>query len=127
MITNLLRAVPSCGEELVAWLWGGFRVGNATLTRFFAFHFLTPIIVAGVVFLHICLLHATGSNNPLGVNSSTDKIPFHRYFSLKDLLGFVSLLFLLLFLVFFDPNYLGEPDNYIEANPISTPAHIVPE
>lgn len=127
VITNLLRAIPSCGDALVAWLWGGFSVGNATLTRFFAFHFIAPILVAGLVFLHICLLHASGRNNPLGVKASSDKIPFHWYFSIKDLLGFVVLLTFLLLLVFFLPNYLGEPDNFIDANPISTPAHIVPE
>ena len=127
VITNLLRAVPSCGDTLVAWLWGGFSVGNATLTRFFAFHFIVPLLVAGVVFLHICLLHSSGRNNPLGLNSSTDKIPFHWYFTIKDLMGFVVLLTGLLLLVFFYPNYLGEPDNFIDANPLSTPAHIVPE
>ena len=127
VITNLLSAVPLCGDTLVSWLWGGFSVGNATLTRFFAFHFLSPLLVAVVVFLHLCLLHASGRNNPLGVNSSTDKIPFHWYFTIKDLMGFVVLLSALLLLVFFYPNYLGEPDNFIDANPMSTPAHIVPE
>lgn len=127
VITNLFRAFPYFGESLVTWLWGGFSVGNATLTRFFTIHFIAPMIVAGTVILHIFILHATGSNNPLGVNTSTDKIPFHWYFTIKDLTGFVVMFFLFLRLVMFRPNILGEPDNYILANPISTPAHIVPE
>lgn len=127
VITNLFRAVPYCGEELVSWLWGGFSVRNATLTRFFTFHFTTPLIVAGLVVIHICLLHTTGSNNPLGIPTATDKVPFHWYYSIKDLVGFVVLLFFLFFLVLFSPYILGESDNFIHANPIRTPAHIVPE
>jgi len=127
VITNLFRALPYCGEDLVLWLWGGFSVNNATLTRFFTFHFIVPLLTAVVVLLHLILLHSNGSNNPLGVSSSTDKVPFHWYHTIKDLVGFLILLTALLSLVLFLPNVLGEADNFIEANPISTPAHIVPE
>lgn len=108
-------------------MWGGFAVDNATLTRFFTFHFLVPFVVAAVAGLHVFLLHATGSNNPLGVNCDGDKIPFHWYYSIKDVVGFVVMLMALLGLVLFAPNYLGEPDNFIPANPMVTPPHIVPE
>jgi len=101
VITNLFSAIPYIGEALVTWLWGGFSVDNATLTRFFTFHFVAPIIVSAIVFAHIILLHQTGSNNPLGVNSDADKIPFHRYFTIKDVVGFVTMLIMLLGLVFF--------------------------
>lgn len=127
VITNLFRAVPYCGVDLVLWLWGGFSVGNATLTRFFAFHFVAPLLVAGLVVIHICLLHASGSNNPLGVPTSTDKVPFHWYYTIKDLVGFVGLLIIVFSIVLFYPYALGEPDNFMEANPLRTPAHIVPE
>jgi len=127
VITNLFRAFPYFGETLVIWLWGGFSVGNATLTRFFTFHFIVPLVVAGTVILHIFILHRTGRNNPLGVRSSTDKIPFHWYFTIKDLTGFIVIFFLLMRFVLFTPYLLGEPDNFIQANPLVTPAHIVPE
>ena len=127
VITNLFSAFPYVGPRLVTWLWGGFAVENATLTRFFTFHFLVPFIAAAIAGLHIFLLHATGSNNPLGVNSSSDKIPFHWYYRVKDIVGFVVLFTLLFSLVIYAPNYLGEPDNFIAANPIRTPAHIIPE
>jgi len=127
VITNLLRAIPYIGHTLVTWLWGGFSVDNATLTRFFTFHFITPLIVTAIAISHIILLHQTGRNNPLGITSDGDKIPFHRYFTIKDVVGFVPILSVLFILVLFDPNLLGEPDNYIAANPIITPAHIVPE
>nr|AKS04403.1 cytochrome b [Parasagitta elegans] len=127
VITNLFSAFPYVGPSLVTWLWGGFAVENATLTRFFTFHFLVPFIVSALAGLHIFLLHVTGSNNPLGVNSTSDKIPFHWYYSVKDIFGFVFLLSLLFWLIIFAPNYLGEPDNFIAANPMSTPAHIMPE
>ena len=127
VITNLFRAFPYVGDSLVAWVWGGFSVGNATLTRFFAFHFIVPILVVATVVLHIFMLHKTGRNNPLGVDTNSDKIPFHWYFTIKDMAGFVVLSALLIRLVVFRPNLLGEPDNFILANPISTPAHIVPE
>jgi len=102
-------------------------VGNATLTRFFAFHFMTPIIAAACVITHIILLHRTGRNNPLGITSDADKVPFHQYFTIKDIVGFIVLLSSLLGVVIFSPYRLGEPDNFVDANPISTPAHIVPE
>nr|AKS04318.1 cytochrome b [Parasagitta elegans] len=127
VITNLFSAFPYVGPSLVAWLWGGFAVDNATLTRFFTFHFLVPFVATVMAGLHIFLLHATGSNNPLGVNSTSDKIPFHWYYSVKDMMGFVLLLSLLFTLMIYAPNFLGEPDNFIAANPMMTPAHIMPE
>ena len=127
VITNLFRAFPYIGETLVIWLWGGFSVRNATLTRFFTFHFVVPLLVGATVILHIFILHRTGRNNPLGVRSAADKIPFHWYFTIKDLTGFTVLAALLVGLVFFSPTLLGEPDNFIQADPLITPAHIVPE
>nr|YP_008993037.1 cytochrome b [Cynoglossus sinicus]AFB71220.1 cytochrome b [Cynoglossus sinicus] len=127
VITNLLSAIPYIGGTLVQWIWGGFSVDNATLTRFFAFHFLLPFIIAAVVMLHLLFLHETGSNNPLGLNSNVDKIPFHPYFSFKDLLGFAVMMALLSSLALFFPNALGDPDNFTPANPLVTPPHIKPE
>nr|ACN52353.1 cytochrome b [Larimichthys polyactis] len=127
VITNLLSAVPYVGNTLVQWIWGGFSVDNATLTRFFAFHFLLPFIVAAATFLHLLFLHETGSNNPLGLNSDADKIPFHPYFTYKDLLGFAILIICLTALALFAPNLLGDPDNFTPANPLVTPPHIKPE
>nr|AAY56137.1 cytochrome b [Larimichthys crocea] len=127
VITNLLSAVPYVGNTLVQWIWGGFSVDNATLTRFFAFHFLLPFIVAAATFLHLLFLHETGSNNPLGLNSDMDKIPFHPYFTYKDLLGFAILIICLTALALFSPNLLGDPDNFTPANPLVTPPHIKPE
>nr|ABF14862.3 cytochrome b [Hypseleotris bucephala] len=127
VITNLLSAVPYVGNTLVQWIWGGFSVDNATLTRFFAFHFLLPFIIAAVTVLHLLFLHETGSNNPTGLNSDADKIPFHPYFSYKDLLGFTIMLLALTALALFSPNYLGDPDNFTPANPLVTPPHIKPE
>nr|YP_003345409.1 cytochrome b [Ariosoma shiroanago]BAI53417.1 cytochrome b [Ariosoma shiroanago] len=127
VITNLLSAVPYIGDNLVQWIWGGFSVDNATLTRFFAFHFLFPFVVAGASLLHILFLHETGSNNPMGLNSDADKIPFHPYFTYKDLLGFIILVTLLTMLALFQPNLLGDPDNFTPANPMVTPPHIKPE
>nr|YP_009653059.1 cytochrome b [Eleotris klunzingerii]QCG70129.1 cytochrome b [Eleotris klunzingerii]QCG70166.1 cytochrome b [Eleotris klunzingerii]QCG70190.1 cytochrome b [Eleotris cf. fusca MM-2019] len=127
VITNLLSAVPYVGNTLVQWIWGGFSVDNATLTRFFAFHFLLPFIIAAVTVLHLLFLHETGSNNPTGLNSDADKIPFHPYFSYKDLLGFAIMLLALSSLALFIPNYLGDPDNFTPANPLVTPPHIKPE
>nr|ACN52336.1 cytochrome b [Larimichthys polyactis] len=127
VITNLLSAVPYVGNTLVQWIWGGFSVDNATLTRFFAFHFLLPFIVAAATFLHLLFLHETGSNNPLGLNSDADKIPFHPYFTYKDLLGFAILVICLTALALFAPNLLGDPDNFTPANPLVTPPHIKPE
>nr|YP_010355009.1 cytochrome b [Rhinogobius filamentosus]UOG84857.1 cytochrome b [Rhinogobius filamentosus] len=127
VITNLLSAVPYVGGTLVQWIWGGFSVDNATLTRFFAFHFLLPFIVLAATVLHLLFLHETGSNNPAGLNSDADKIPFHPYFSYKDLLGFAIMLLTLTSLALFSPNYLGDPDNFTPANPLVTPPHIKPE
>nr|YP_010397680.1 cytochrome b [Pectenocypris balaena]UQJ78814.1 cytochrome b [Pectenocypris balaena] len=127
VITNLLSAVPYVGDMLVQWIWGGFSVDNATLTRFFAFHFLLPFVVAGATILHLLFLHETGSNNPLGLNPNADKIPFHQYFSYKDLLGFVIMLMALSLLASFYPNLLGDPENFTPANPLVTPTHIKPE
>nr|YP_010948011.1 cytochrome b [Diplospinus multistriatus]WMI34987.1 cytochrome b [Diplospinus multistriatus]BAU45727.1 cytochrome b [Diplospinus multistriatus] len=127
VITNLLSAVPYVGTMLVEWIWGGFSVDNATLTRFFAFHFLFPFVIAAMTILHLLFLHETGSNNPIGLNSNADKISFHPYFTYKDLLGFGVLLTALTCLALFSPNLLGDPDNFTPANPMVTPPHIKPE
>nr|YP_009990385.1 cytochrome b [Zeugopterus punctatus]QNM99557.1 cytochrome b [Zeugopterus punctatus] len=127
VITNLMSAVPYVGNALVQWIWGGFSVDNATLTRFFAFHFLLPFIVAAATVIHLLFLHETGSNNPAGLNSDADKISFHPYFTYKDLLGFAVLLVALTALALFSPNLLGDPDNFTPANPLVTPPHIKPE
>nr|BAH01817.1 cytochrome b [Pterogobius elapoides]BAH01819.1 cytochrome b [Pterogobius elapoides] len=127
VITNLLSAVPYVGGTLVQWIWGGFSVDNATLTRFFAFHFLFPFVILAATLLHLLFLHETGSNNPAGLNSNSDKIPFHPYFTYKDLLGFAIMLLGLTSLALFSPNALGDPDNFTPANPLVTPPHIKPE
>nr|YP_004465075.1 cytochrome b [Trigonostigma espei]BAK23237.1 cytochrome b [Trigonostigma espei] len=127
VITNLLSAVPYVGDMLVQWIWGGFSVDNATLTRFFAFHFLLPFIVVAMTVLHLLFLHETGSNNPIGINPNADKISFHPYFSYKDLLGFAVMLAALSALALFSPNLLGDPENFTPANPLVTPPHIKPE
>nr|AIY51018.1 cytochrome b [Noturus phaeus]AIY51019.1 cytochrome b [Noturus phaeus]AIY51020.1 cytochrome b [Noturus phaeus]AIY51021.1 cytochrome b [Noturus phaeus]AIY51022.1 cytochrome b [Noturus phaeus] len=127
VITNLLSAVPYMGDALVQWIWGGFSVDNATLTRFFAFHFLLPFAIIAATLLHALFLHETGSNNPTGLNSDADKISFHPYFSYKDLLGFVLLIVTLASLALFSPNLLGDPENFTPANPLVTPPHIKPE
>ncbi|NBC33218.1 MAG: cytochrome b [Alphaproteobacteria bacterium] len=129
VITNLFSAIPLVGESIVTWLWGGFSVDNPTLNRFFALHYLLPFVIVGVVFLHVAALHITGSNNPLGIEpkSKRDTLPFHPYYTIKDMFGLgVFLIFWAMF-VFFAPNYLGHPDNYIPADPLVTPPHIVPE
>nr|ATL16105.1 cytochrome b [Neoceratodus forsteri]ATL16118.1 cytochrome b [Neoceratodus forsteri]ATL16170.1 cytochrome b [Neoceratodus forsteri]ATL16183.1 cytochrome b [Neoceratodus forsteri]ATL16261.1 cytochrome b [Neoceratodus forsteri] len=127
VITNLLSAVPYIGDTLVQWIWGGFSVDNATLTRFFAFHFLLPFLIAGTSLIHLLFLHETGSNNPTGLNSDSDKVTFHPYYSYKDALGFMVMLVLLAFLALFMPNLLGDPENFTPANPLVTPPHIKPE
>nr|YP_010615474.1 cytochrome b [Dodona dipoea]WAT94144.1 cytochrome b [Dodona dipoea] len=127
VITNLLSAIPYLGTMLVNWIWGGFAVDNATLTRFYTFHFLLPFIVLMMVMIHLLFLHQTGSNNPLGINSNLDKIPFHPFFSFKDLIGFIILLMMLILLTLTNPYLLGDPDNFIPANPLVTPIHIQPE
>nr|BAM75243.1 cytochrome b [Prionace glauca] len=127
VITNLLSAFPYIGDILVQWIWGGFSVDNATLTRFFAFHFLLPFLILALTVIHLLFLHETGSNNPLGINSNADKISFHPYFSYKDLLGFFIMIFFLATLALFMPNLLGDAENFIPANPLVTPPHIKPE
>nr|YP_009860946.1 cytochrome b [Bathyraja eatonii]QKI31879.1 cytochrome b [Bathyraja eatonii] len=127
VITNLLSAFPYIGGTLVEWIWGGFSVDNATLTRFFAFHFLFPFLITALMLLHILFLHETGSNNPTGLSSSMDKISFHPYYSYKDLLGFFILILFLTLLALFLPNLLGDAENFIPANPLITPPHIKPE
>nr|YP_009485641.1 cytochrome b [Tapeinus singularis]AVZ00777.1 cytochrome b [Tapeinus singularis] len=127
VITNLLSAVPYLGSELVKWLWGGFSVDNATLTRFFALHFLLPFIIAAFTMIHLLFLHQTGSSNPLGLNSNFDKIPFHPFFSIKDLMGIAITMMMFIMLNLWEPRILGDPENFIPANPLVTPVHIQPE
>nr|YP_009441953.1 cytochrome b [Pityogenes bidentatus]AOY40174.1 cytochrome b [Pityogenes bidentatus] len=127
VITNLVSAIPYLGNTIVQWIWGGFAVDNATLSRFFAFHFVLPFIIAAFVMIHLLFLHQTGSNNPLGINSNIDKIPFHPYFTFKDLVGTLILLFILTILCLQTPYLLSDPDNFIPANPLVTPVHIQPE
>nr|YP_009414902.1 cytochrome b [Lymantria umbrosa]AST23786.1 cytochrome b [Lymantria umbrosa] len=127
VITNLLSAIPYLGTMLVNWIWGGFAVDNATLTRFYTFHFLFPFIILMMTMIHLLFLHQTGSNNPLGINSNYDKIPFHPFFTFKDLLGAIMLISFLIFLSLSNPYLLGDPDNFIPANPLVTPIHIQPE
>nr|YP_010436666.1 cytochrome b [Garrulax courtoisi]UTA95882.1 cytochrome b [Garrulax courtoisi] len=127
VITNLFSAIPYIGQTLVEWLWGGFSVDNPTLTRFFAIHFLLPFFIVGLTLVHLTFLHETGSNNPLGIPSDCDKIPFHPYYTIKDILGFALMLTLLVSLALFAPNLLGDPENFTPANPLATPPHIKPE
>jgi ubiquinol-cytochrome c reductase cytochrome b subunit len=129
VITNLFSAIPLVGEDVVVWLWGGYAVGNPTLNRFFALHFFLPFLILGIVIIHILALHVHGSNNPTGVEikTSADTIPFHPYYTVKDFVGFGVFFIVFFYFVFFSPNSLGHPDNYIEANPLVTPTHIVPE
>jgi len=127
VITNLLSAIPYIGPILVEWVWGGFAVDNATLNRFFALHFLLPFIIVAITILHFLFLHQTGSNNPLGINSSINIIPFHIYYTYKDIVGFTILVLSLVFISLFIPNVLGDAENFIPANPLVTPIHIKPE
>nr|WEG22875.1 cytochrome b [Gilpinia sp.] len=127
VITNLISAVPYLGEFLVQWLWGGYSINNATLTRFFTIHFILPFIIMMMVIIHLMFLHQTGSSNPLGMNSNLDKVPFQPYFLLKDLIGFILLFFMFIYIILMNPNILGDPDNFIPANPMMTPPHIKPE
>nr|YP_009499443.1 cytochrome b [Ocinara albicollis]AWT58487.1 cytochrome b [Ocinara albicollis] len=127
VITNLLSAIPYLGTMLVNWIWGGLAVDNATLTRFYTFHFLLPFIILMLTMIHLLFLHQTGSNNPLGLNSNLDKIPFHPFFTFKDLIGFIILIKILILLTLINPYLLGDPDNFTPANPLVTPVHIQPE
>jgi len=129
VITNLFGAIPVVGDTIVTWLWGGFSVDNPTLNRFFSLHYLLPFVIVGVVILHIWSLHTSGSNNPTGIEikDKQDSIPFHPYYTVKDLFGLALFLILFSAFLFYAPNWMGHPDNYIPANPLVTPAHIVPE
>nr|YP_010010569.1 cytochrome b [Psylliodes chlorophana]QOH99588.1 cytochrome b [Psylliodes chlorophana]QOK35989.1 cytochrome b [Psylliodes punctifrons] len=127
VITNLMSAIPYLGNMLVEWIWGGFAVDNATLNRFFTFHFIFPFIILALMMMHLLFLHQTGSNNPIGSKSNIDKIPFHPYFIYKDLLGGLIMVSLLIFLTLSNPYLLGDPDNFTPANPLITPIHIQPE
>nr|AXJ14450.1 cytochrome b [Eremias arguta]QIJ94000.1 cytochrome b [Eremias arguta]QIJ94005.1 cytochrome b [Eremias arguta] len=127
VITNLLSAIPYVGNTLVEWVWGGFAIDNATLTRFFTLHFLLPFIIMAVSMVHLLFLHETGSNNPTGLDSNSDKIPFHPYYSYKDALGALIMILCLLYLALFSPSLLGDPENFSPANPLVTPPHIKPE
>ena len=129
VITSLFSAIPIIGDSIVTFLWGGFSVDNPTLNRFFSLHYLMPFVIVGIVVLHIVALHQHGSGNPVGIDTKSpqDTIPFHPYYTVKDLFGLGIFLILFVGFVFFAPNFFGEPDNYIEADPLVTPAHIVPE
>nr|YP_009092254.1 cytochrome b [Ceracris versicolor]AHV78326.1 cytochrome b [Ceracris versicolor] len=127
VITNLLSAIPYLGTDLVQWVWGGFAVDNATLNRFFTFHFVLPFIIVAMAAIHLFFLHQTGSNNPVGLNGNIEKIPFHPYFTFKDSITFVLMMSLLIILCLMNPYLLGDPDNFIPANPLVTPVHIQPE
>nr|AEP27481.1 cytochrome b [Sitona lineatus] len=127
VITNLVSAIPYLGNSIVQWIWGGFAVDNATLTRFFTFHFMLPFIIAALVMIHLLFLHQTGSSNPMGIMSNMDKIPFSPYFVLKDLVGFIIMMGLLMILTLSNPYLLSDPDNFVPANPLVTPIHIQPE
>jgi len=127
VITNLFSAIPVVGQHIVEWLWGGFTVDNPTLNRFFSLHYFLPFIIAGLSLVHLVLLHQSGSTNPVGVEVRSDFLPFYPYFYVKDLLGFFGLLIAFLFYIYYYPNDLGHPDNYIMADSIKTPPHIVPE
>jgi len=127
VITNLLSAIPYIGVDLVQWVWGGFAVDKATLTRFFSIHFLLPFVILAIVIVHLIFLHQTGSRNPLGINSNQEKIPFHPYFSVKDIFGFLIIIWILINLSLLNPFLLGDVENFIMANPLVTPIHIQPE
>nr|YP_010241123.1 cytochrome b [Anneissia intermedia]QTH78853.1 cytochrome b [Anneissia intermedia] len=127
VITNLLSAIPYLGTYLVQWVWGGFSVDNATLVRFFAFHFLLPFVIVAFSIVHLLFLHQSGSNNPTGVDSNSDKVPFHIYYTIKDFLWFLIILTFLGFVALFFPTILNDPDNFVFANPLVTPVHIQPE
>jgi len=127
VITNIFSAIPYIGKILVEWIWGGFAVENATLNRFFALHFTLPFVLIALVVIHILFLHQTGSNNPLGINCDSDRVPFHKYFSIKDALGYAIVLTIFMAILIFSPNLFADPENYLMANPLVTPIHIQPE
>jgi ubiquinol-cytochrome c reductase cytochrome b subunit len=127
VITSLASAIPIVGQDITYWVWGGFSVENPTLNRFFSIHYLFPFLIAGATIVHLAALHQYGSNNPLGINATSDKVPFFPYFYVKDVLGVVCFALVFSYFLFYNPNVLGHPDNYIPANPMVTPPHIVPE
>nr|ATN42221.1 cytochrome b [Macaca fascicularis] len=127
VITNLLSAIPYIGTNLVQWIWGGYAIDSPTLTRFFTLHFILPFIIIALTAVHLLFLHETGSNNPCGISSDSDKIAFHPYYTIKDILGLILLLFILATLTLLSPNLLNDPDNYTPADPLNTPPHIKPE
>jgi len=127
VITNLLSAIPWIGKDIVEFIWGGFSVDNATLNRFYSLHYLLPFVLAALAIIHLISLHEHGSNNPLGTTANVDRIPFNPYYTFKDGVGFFLFLLIVSIFIFYAPNYLGHPDNYIPANPLVTPASIVPE
>nr|BDQ43634.1 cytochrome b [Amynthas masatakae] len=127
VITNLFSAIPYIGKSLVEWIWGGFAVDNATLNRFFSFHFILPFIIIGATILHIMFLHQTGSNNPIGINADSERVPFHSYYSIKDALGYMVAITGLSCMVLFEPNLFTDPENFLMSNPLVTPIHIKPE
>nr|AFA46359.1 cytochrome b [Erythrocebus patas] len=127
VITNLLSAIPYIGADLVQWIWGGYSIGNPTLSRFFTLHFILPFIITAFTIVHLLFLHETGSSNPCGISSDSDKITFHPYYTTKDILGMIFLLFILTLLMLLPPDLLNDPDNYTPANPLDTPPHIKPE
>lgn len=127
VITNLFSAVPYIGRSLVEWIWGGFAIDNATLNRFFALHFILPFIIAALAIIHLLFLHQSGSNNPLGLNSDSDRINFHPYYSVKDILGYSLTIIIFIILILFNPNLFTDPENFLISNPLVTPTHIKPE
>jgi quinol-cytochrome oxidoreductase complex cytochrome b subunit len=127
VITNLFSAIPYIGKTIVEWIWGGFSVNNATLNRFLSLHYLLPFLIVGMTLVHLSLLHQWGSNNPLGINTNVDSVPFYPYFYVKDLFSFLFFVVIFSVFIFFIPNVLGHTDNYIVANSLVTPPHIVPE
>lgn len=127
VITNLISAVPYIGQDIVEWVWGGFSVSGATLNRFYSIHYTLPFIIAGLAIVHLIALHEHGSNNPVGVEGDIDKVPFHPYYSIKDVFGYGVFIIFFATIVFYAPNLLGHPDNYVPANPLVTPPHIQPE
>ena len=127
VITNLLSAIPYIGDDVVKWVWGGFSVSNATLNRFYSLHYLLPFILMGLAIVHLIALHEDGSNNPIGVRSDIDKVPFHHYYMVKDFYGVIILLIGLSVLTFLLPYLLGDAENFKQANPLVTPVHIKPE
>lgn len=127
VITNFITAIPYVGQMIVEWIWGGYSVNNPTLNRFLSLHYLFPFILSALIFIHLTFLHNYGSSTPLGIKGYYNFLPFHSYYIIKDLLGFFFFFFLFSYIIFFIPNFFGDPENYIKANPLITPIHIMPE